>query len=888
MSDLTKNTIVVENSAELVDAMATLAAGGGGTILMKNSGTGYQASLYDTGEGEPPITITSFDPDDPAVIERLMISGRENITIDNVVFDSTASETVRAPYMRDLEVSYSTEITVKNSTFQSSATSKLTSLESDDVGALMAMVRYTEGFTFEGNNASGYVNGLGVFESKDVAITKNDFSQMQGDGMQFGGVQDVLIEENYMHDFFGSLQSLNHDDMIQFWGTNAVLRTENVIIRGNILDASNGAGSQAIFGGNEMYKTDEDLFQNIVIENNLIHNGSFHGITMNDTNDLVIRNNTILWNQDAEILTSEENSGSYTPGIRTSNSQSVSVYGNITPFISLPDGVDTSNNVIVTYTDKVSENYIETHFVNALVGNNGDLRDLKLLPSSSWVGSFGSEYTQPTLTADGLISVMTIQAMKEDFNSFVFSAALSQDKTGYLDDSEAKFTWKFSDGTVMTGVTVDKIFASSGENGVELTVETVDGTTDTIIRDFVVKDKNLITLDFEGTIKDASDYDSQISVVPPSDDTKTAGVTGDGFVLDGTSSVQISRSNEQILGSEFFSLSIAIKLDTASEGGTFLSFHQSMYGGIGDDGSIQFTLVTVDGTFTLNSVEGLVSDTDWHKIDVTYDSRTEALKLYVDGDSAGDLSASGQMKSVTSWNLDLGSTWGNSVKGVIDDFNLRADVRTAAEIADDYRGVVAEPDVYTSEGENLVFVGDKADNTYIVEGVEGGSDFKVKVKGLGGADEIVIKDGRASVRGNAGNDSIKMGDADDVAFGGKHSDLVSGGDGADRLVGNQGHDKLYGQDGDDVLIGSKGFDVMTGGEGADVFRFNGRRNENKDTITDFDIENDTIQIFKGKGFSDLTIEETSIGTLVSLSSGTEITLMDVEASTIDIDSFEFI
>lgn len=888
MPDVTENTIVVENSAELMKALATFSGSSGGTILMKNTGTAYKASLSDAGENEPQIIITSFDPDDPAVIEQLTINGRENITVDNVVFDSSEAEFERSHYIRDLEVRNSTDITVKNSVFKSYAENMLISADAEARVTSMGIVRNSEDFTFSNNDVSGYIYGLAVFETKGLVIEKNEFSKIQADGMQFGGVQDVLIEDNYMHDFLGSLQTLNHDDMIQFWGTNATLRTENVIIRGNILDASNGSGAQAIFGRNEGYETEDDLYQNILIEDNVIHNSSYHGITMYDTNGLTIRNNTVLWNEDATIHSTLDITGSYVPRIGSVNSLNVEIYGNIAPAIFAPDGVDVSNNAIITYNDKMADGYVEKHFVNAFVGGDGDLRDLKLLPDSEWTGLFGSKHSQATATADNLTSVMTIQEVKGDLNSFVFSAALSQDETGYLDDGEAIFTWQFSDGTTMTGISVVKKFEDVGENGVSLTVtsDDTDGAAiDSITRGVVVRDKNLVALDFDGGVKDGSSYNSLISTTGGS---TVAGLSGDGFVLDGTSLVHIGRHNDHILGLDFFSLGLAVKLDPTSEGNTFLNFHQSMYGAIEDDGSVIFTIATLDEVFTVTSVAGLISDTDWHKIDVTYDSANEALVLYVDGKAADEIQASGQMKTQTYWNMDLGGTWGGSIKGVIDNFSLTADTKTASEIAEDYRELGISPDYITSSGEDITLKGDSTNNTYIVTGEDGASDFWVKIKGNKGSDEIIVEDGRSVIRGNAGKDFITLGDAEDVAFGGKHNDIIFGGAGADRLVGNRGNDELYGGLGNDKLVGSAGNDIMTGGANADTFIFNGRRDQGSDTITDFNSEQDLIRITKGHDFSDVTIDSYGLDTLLSLSSGTKIALLGVEASTIDIDNFDFI
>lgn len=68
--------------------------------------------------------------------------------------------------------------------------------------------------------------------------------------------------------------------------------------------------------------------------------------------------------------------------------------------------------------------------------------------------------------------------------------------------------------------------------------------------------------------------------------------------------------------------------------------------------------------------------------------------------------------------------------------------------------------------------------------------------------------------------------------------------GNDTLLGNGGNDTLDGGAGNDKLLGGVGNDRLTGGAGRDTFVFNTALNAstNKDTVTDFDVVQDTIQI----------------------------------------------
>ncbi|MDR6267672.1 LamG-like jellyroll fold domain-containing protein [Roseobacter sp. N2S] len=896
-------TLIVSTSEELVDAMEVLANGEGGTILLKNIGETYNVVLRDIKVNEPSITIKSFDDNDRAVVEYLELRGRENITIDGVVFDSSGASEDRSIHAKDFMVSSSTSIAVKNSIFKGDAKGFYDGENGIEKATSMALVRETNGFIFENNDVSGYNHGLEVRETTDISIRSNEIREMQGDGLRFGGVQDLLIEDNFMHDFLGSTRDQNHMDMIQFWGTNAILNTENVIIRGNILDAGDGVATQAIFGRNEQFKDSGTYFQNILIEENVIHNGNYHGITMNNTNGLIIRNNTVLWNQDSkDYQTAGDGGESNMPRIQAEDSTNVSVYGNIASGFYFPEGVDASNNAIISYDQKGDDGYVEKQFINALVGGDGDLRDLVLNPSSSWVGKFGAETSQPLDAVDDLTAVMAVQGVSGDMNAFVFSAVFSQNETGYLNEENAQFTWTFSDGTILTGITVQKTFAEAGVKDATLVVTMLPDAesthvksgetlakTDSITRDLTVQDKTLISIDFDDGYNDDSSYNSLISYTAPvSGLTTVEGVTGSGFWLDGTNKVSIDRDNLQIYDLDVFSLGIAIKQDADDDGGDILQFYKTLNGVVDENGAVIFKLTTPDGVFTVMSEENTISNDNWHKIFVTYNSLEEIFSLYVDGDLISSVTATGSTPSKAYWHLDLGDTWNDGIKGVIDDFSLTADVKTAAEIAEDYRDMGASLNRITSTGEDLLLIGDSTDNTYIIGGEDGVSEFQVKVKGFRGDDEVIVEGGTATVRTHAGRDTVILGDANDTVFGGKQADVLHGGGGDDLLNGNNGKDELYGGQGDDTLIGSGGHDIMTGGAGSDVFVFNWRRDEGNDIITDFDVENDLIRISKGGDFSDLMIDDFGRGTTVLLSNGTQIILQNVDASAIDVDNFEFI
>ena len=115
--------------------------------------------------------------------------------------------------------------------------------------------------------------------------------------------------------------------------------------------------------------------------------------------------------------------------------------------------------------------------------------------------------------------------------------------------------------------------------------------------------------------------------------------------------------------------------------------------------------------------------------------------------------------------------------------------------------------------------------------------------------------------------------------------------GDDKITGTKFKDKLFGKGGDDVIKGLAGNDTirgdagndkLTGGDGADTFVFG--KNSGKDTITDFDVKKDVIEIAKGlngiKKASDVLKHADQKGkdVVIDLGGGNKITLKDVKIS----------
>ena len=137
-----------------------------------------------------------------------------------------------------------------------------------------------------------------------------------------------------------------------------------------------------------------------------------------------------------------------------------------------------------------------------------------------------------------------------------------------------------------------------------------------------------------------------------------------------------------------------------------------------------------------------------------------------------------------------------------------------------------------------------------------GNAYYDYILGGSGNDSIDAGGGRDRVRGGSGDDTILGGGGNDIVRGDSGDDSIDGGTGNDLLLGDEGNDTITGGAGNDTIVGGTGDDSLTGGEGKDTFVF--RDGSGSDTITDFDMGNDLIDLTLVSyeiEFDDLTITD---------------------------------
>ena len=155
----------------------------------------------------------------------------------------------------------------------------------------------------------------------------------------------------------------------------------------------------------------------------------------------------------------------------------------------------------------------------------------------------------------------------------------------------------------------------------------------------------------------------------------------------------------------------------------------------------------------------------------------------------------------------------------------------------------------------------------------GGVDTALSsLTGDGDENTITGTTGNDSITGGEGNDLLYGGNGNDTIYGDDDNDYIHGDSGNDTLYGDDGNDRLYGDAGDDTIPGGAGNDTLSGGSGNDIFRAHasvssGQIQDGHDTITDFEISNDTIDL--DALFDTLNITPSSRSGMVSVTPDTD-------------------
>lgn len=671
------DAIVVTDSASLNAALR--AAQGGEVIALQPNASGYtyrSPFRRDLQTYAAPVTVTSADKNNPARIKQFTLAQDGNIVLDGLHFEVAPGELGNRAVL--LQLSSVKDIVVKNSTFDAGAPGFAETRAELDATAGGIQIRVGENVTIENNTVTRASFGISIFGSgdqpynKNIIVKNNDINRFLGDGIRIVNFDGVLVEGNTIHTVFGTPQSVNHTDVIQVFSASLTKPSKNLTISNNFLNPGAGEGSQLIFMRNEAVDTggggEPMYYQNFRFEDNVIYGQHIHGITLGESNGVVIKNNTLLYNQAPGTFGA--------PRIFVSTkSKNVVVDKNIAHSVQAEWGGD---NLTVQRGSLNQANYYGDLFVNALGGTELTLPDLRALPGSIIMErGYGAAETRKT-GFDSLTALFKASPATNDRYAIQFDGGLSADASGAL-GTTATYRWDFGDGRTETGRTVTHRYETHGTYNVTLRV-TKNGRTDSVTQNVKIVDPLLVKLDFSDELQDESSYDSSIigdtgNLLSGLDDQVFRTKTGE--------LLEISRGNGHIFNHQELSFEYWVKPEILSN--WFMRLHTALTGSYGSNGSINMVLTDRAGAnHSISSPAGVIEAGEWQHIVFTYSTITNTIRLYVNGTKVAERPAGSLTKGPQSWGLVLGSSFGSSQTADIGYFELRSDELSATDVARRY------------------------------------------------------------------------------------------------------------------------------------------------------------------------------------------------------------
>lgn len=168
--------------------------------------------------------------------------------------------------------------------------------------------------------------------------------------------------------------------------------------------------------------------------------------------------------------------------------------------------------------------------------------------------------------------------------------------------------------------------------------------------------------------------------------------------------------------------------------------------------------------------------------------------------------------------------------------------------------------IFDAATHTLQYVADHDDFDDLAPGATTTDSFTYTITDAGGLTSTAtatftvtgIVDG-INIAGGNGKDVMMGTSGEDTLFGDNGNDTLYGLSGHDHLYGGRGNDSLFGGDGNDWLEGGQGNDTLSGGAGRDTFVINWLGAN--DTITDFDVANDRLQLEDGVSIRRVTVRD---------------------------------
>lgn len=653
-------TFYVRSSAELENA---LSAANGGDVITLASGD-YGALNLRNATFSSEVKIISENPNDMASFSSMNLVGASNLTFESVKFDYTyeaGHQVQRSPF----KVTDSSGIKFDSTVFEGDFING-TGTTADGTGTGRALlVRDSQDVDIVDSEFFAWWKGIAIGGSEDVNLIGNNVHTIRSDGINIGRSTNVLIEENYIHDFGGAAGSGDHRDMIQIMRAQGE-GSHNITIKDNIFDVGEGDYTQTIFAGSDKATASNPTHwhTNLVVEGNLIYNNHTHGISVAMTDGLTITDNTLV------AIPRDKTSGVTIPKIHiSSESRDVTVEGNATAAITGDNGQsdwDVSNNLIIQNTNPNGSGYYADVFVfHATSAEDG--------------------YNQYGVKPGGLLDTMNVGSSLSDMFPMSYddwvnsSSTVPTDTTGGTNNQTppTEPDTGGETGSETGGETGSETGGETGTGGDTTDTGSNTGSGGTVVDGLMEFDDYVLDFaDLGGgsLIGDASLIDTASG--------KAVTMDGDGDV------VKLGRLSE-FEESEQLAFTIAYARDEADGSAQRLVWNKGHIGLTITGDGLMTHVGNTEGKFTSGfRVDDLgLNDTETHQITVLVDENTDHLQVIVDGvlvHEETDVDFDFSSGRETGW--QLGFSRNRTVDGEIYEFAVDDDVQFVdSPVFDDYQ-----------------------------------------------------------------------------------------------------------------------------------------------------------------------------------------------------------
>ncbi|WP_025899917.1 right-handed parallel beta-helix repeat-containing protein [Sneathiella glossodoripedis] len=583
------------------------------------------------------ISISSLDPADPARFADVNISGSSNISFADIEFRAdNSSEAFWGTHV--VRVDGSSAISFEGSTFAGGPGMM-------NEGLFGLYVNHSSGVTVHSSEFTNTERGAMFSESDNLDIRGNYVHDLQSDGFDFSGVQNVVIDGNNFESFYPV--EGDHADFIQFWLVGSDEGTENIQISNNFMAQGAGLPVQGIFitGSDTLANT------NFSIENNVINQSAYHGITVMGVDGLELNNNTVLSSvgeqRDTWIMLESVTNGTVANNISTAfveqNSSGISYENNLIADEAGFNGA-TYSELFQGHITQNSNN-VELFELQGDVGAGADVYSILAsnLGNSSGTNSDDLiEYTEGDQSISGFLGDDTLIGGSGD--DVLFGGWGADHLTGGSGSDTFVFKNYFDSGL--------------GTDRDVITDFDAVGNTDKIDISAIAFGDFKFSTGSEFTAQSFNENEKNVVLAEKADEF-------------GAGVVNLGRDSS-LFGSESMTISATFEMNSLAGGSQTVLYNHTQYSISVVDNSLQVGLRQSSGSILPLSFDNVITSPGWQDVQVVLDGTSNSLEIWMNGENL--YSSNGhdiEIGDPLYWDVTAGGTpWGGALDGRVADVSV--------------------------------------------------------------------------------------------------------------------------------------------------------------------------------------------------------------------------